>query len=215
MRRLFVCAAFYSFAATAFAQFGDALPSEPLVQPSPFEILITPEPAEAPALPASTETADEFSSEDASEIAANAEVEVSSFGSAADIETSSFVQKITQEGRDLETGQLLSGDRVRISVRCRNKGSSRLRNITITQPIPDSVTYIQTPVPETRASANTDISYSVDQGRSFSVLGSLKVHQADSTRLATAADVNSIRWVRGLPLRPAQTVVFSFQAIIK
>lgn len=130
----------------------------------------------------------------------------------ADIETTSSVQKVAENGRRLSSGQLASGDTVLISIRCKNKGSL-LRHIVITQPIPDAVLYTDDQV-VAKIPPDTTVLYSIDRGRSFSTLDRLTVRQPQA-RPATPADVTHIRWVHDAPLRSDRNIIFAFQAVVR
>lgn len=130
--------------------------------------------------------------------------------------TEAFAQKITKDGSMLDHGAIASGDRVQIGVRVRNAGGRTLRHTIVTQPLPESLVYLGVRPISNRNNAQTTALFSVDQGRFFATLDRLKIKREDGVEYpASPADVSHIRWVLGYKLRPRQSTLLSFQAIVR
>lgn len=130
--------------------------------------------------------------------------------------TEAFAQKITADGRLLDQSALASGDLVQIGVRVRNEGKHTLKHAIVTQPLPESLVYVDSRPTGNRNASQLTAFYSVDQGRFFSTLDLLKIKREDGVEYpASPADVSHIRWILDYPLRPRQSTLLSFQAIVR
>jgi len=107
-----------------------------------------------------------------------------------------------------EPGVVTPGDRLVVLLSYRNNGAEPATGFTLTNPIPGSVAF-----------AGTDDSgavLSVDGGKSWGPLASLKVVAADGTsRPAVAADVTHIRWSLGRPIPAGSVGELSFRGVVE
>ena len=107
-----------------------------------------------------------------------------------------------------EPGVVTPGDRLVFVLSYRNAGAQPATGFTLTDPIPPSVAF-----------AGTDEAgsvVSVDGGKSWGALASLKVAQADgSSRPAVAADVTHIRWSFARPIAAGGGGELSFRGVVK
>ncbi len=107
-----------------------------------------------------------------------------------------------------EPGVVTPGDRLVFVLGYRNSGSAPATGFTLTNPIPPSV-----------ACAGSDDAravVSVDGGKSWGALASLKVVQPDGTsRPAVAADVTHIRWSFDRPIAAGSGGELSFRGIVE
>lgn len=107
-----------------------------------------------------------------------------------------------------EPGVVTPGDRLVFVLGYRNRGSEPATGFTLTNPIPPSV--------EFTGSDDGSALVSVDGGRSWGPLASLKVVQADgSSRPAVPADVTHIRWSFDRPIAPGSVGELSFRGVVE
>lgn len=93
-----------------------------------------------------------------------------------------------------------------------NNGSKPAGNIAITNPVPQNTTYVG-------ASAfgdNTDVTFSIDGGKTYGAADKLRVKTAEGReRAALPTDYTHIRWTYRGDLAPAKTGTAGFRAVIK
>lgn len=107
-----------------------------------------------------------------------------------------------------EPGVVTPGDRLVFVLGYRNGGAEPATGFTLTNPIPPSVAFT--------GSDDAIAVVSVDGGKSWGPLASLKVIQADgSSRPAVAADVTHIRWSFGRPIAPGSGGELSFRGVVE
>ena len=107
-----------------------------------------------------------------------------------------------------EPGVVTPGDRLVFVLGYRNGGAQPATGFTLTNPIPPSVAFT--------GSDDSSAVVSVDGGKSWGLLSSLKVVQADGTsRPAVAADVTHIRWSFGRPIAAGTGGELSFRGTVE
>jgi uncharacterized repeat protein (TIGR01451 family) len=107
-----------------------------------------------------------------------------------------------------EPGVVTPGDKLAFVLSYRNSGSQPATGFTLTNPIPPSVAFTGTD--------DASASVSVDGGKSWGALASLKVVAADGTsRPAVAADVTHIRWSFGRPIAAGSGGELSFRGVVE
>ncbi|HEU0098837.1 MAG TPA: hypothetical protein VFQ67_08680 [Allosphingosinicella sp.] len=107
-----------------------------------------------------------------------------------------------------EPGVVTPGDRLAFVLSYRNSGAQPATGFTLTNPIPPSVAFAGTD--------DSSASVSVDGGKSWGTLASLKVVNADGTsRPAVAADVTHIRWSLGRPIAAGGGGELSFRGVVE
>ena len=127
-----------------------------------------------------------------------------------------FAQRLDQDGHIVDQTLLTTGDRVEIGVQVRNEGKRTVRRMIVTQPLPGSLVYIEDPPSVQKNRKRMTLLYSVDQGRFFSTLDQLTIEREDGVEYpASPADVSHIRWVLEYPLKPRQTALLSFRAVVR
>jgi uncharacterized repeat protein (TIGR01451 family) len=93
-----------------------------------------------------------------------------------------------------------------------NNGAKPAGNVAVTNPVPADTTYVA----GSAVGDNTDVTYSVDGGKTYQPADKLRVRTADGKeRAATAADYTHIRWAYRGELAPGKTGTASFRAVIK
>jgi uncharacterized repeat protein (TIGR01451 family) len=107
-----------------------------------------------------------------------------------------------------EPGVVTPGDRLVFVLGYRNGGAQPATGFTLTNPIPPSVAFT--------GSEDSTAVVSVDGGKSWGALASLKVVAADGTsRPAVAADVTHIRWSFARPIAAGTGGELSFRGIVE
>jgi uncharacterized repeat protein (TIGR01451 family) len=107
-----------------------------------------------------------------------------------------------------EPGVVTPGDRLVFVLSYRNGGAEPATGFTLTNPIPPSVAFT--------GSDDASAVVSVDGGKSWGPLGSLKVANPDgSSRSAVAADVTHIRWSLRQPITAGSGGELSFRGVVE
>lgn len=100
------------------------------------------------------------------------------------------------------------GDRLVFQLSYRNAGAAPATGFEVTNPIPDAVAF--------SAVEGEGALVSVDGGKSWGALASLKIRQPDgTTRAATAADVSHVRWTFSQPIPAGNGGTLSFRGVVK
>jgi uncharacterized repeat protein (TIGR01451 family) len=108
--------------------------------------------------------------------------------------------------------KVLPGDLIVYTIRYENRGTEAATSIAIRNPIPKQMRYRE----GSAAGENSEISYSVDSGKTFGKASQLIVVNDDgSTRPAVAEDYNVILWTLRDPVAPGQNGYASYQAQLK
>lgn len=103
---------------------------------------------------------------------------------------------------------VVPGDQLRFYVRYANRGAQPATNFEINNPLPAQVSYV--------GNATGGGLVSVDGGRTFGALTTLKLRAADGTeRPATPADVTHVRWRLASPIAPGGTGELSFDGAVR
>jgi uncharacterized repeat protein (TIGR01451 family) len=108
--------------------------------------------------------------------------------------------------------RVVSGDWVIYTLEVRNTAATTVRAPTVTYPVPEHMSYVA----ESAVGPATEISYSLDGGRSFDAAENLKVQDAGGQlRPATAADYTHIRWQLKNSLKANSVAFVRFRARVK
>lgn len=109
--------------------------------------------------------------------------------------------KATVDGKQEVTWQELEdsaavapGDILRYTIVGKNTGENSAQNLAVTQPIPDQMTYR---LDSATSQSQAEITYSIDQGKTFEAAPKIKVTQKDGTvieRPAPPEAYTHIRW---------------------
>ena len=103
---------------------------------------------------------------------------------------------------------VMPGDSLVFIVKYKNAGSTTANNFVVTNPLPTAVTFDGT-------SDGLEV-VSVDGGRSWGILGSLKVKKPDgSTRPAQRSDVTHLKWNLNQPLTAGAEGKLIFRGVVK
>ncbi len=107
------------------------------------------------------------------------------------------------------------GDRLRYTVTGHNAGKSGAKNLTITQPIPQQMSYV---LGSATHDDRAEIIYSIDNGKSFVTNPTVQVTLADgtvATRPAPAEAYTHVRWQFTNAVNPDATVQANYQAKVR
>jgi len=108
--------------------------------------------------------------------------------------------------------KVVPGDTVIYTVTFSNTGSEPAENVVITNPVPRYMEYVD----GTAFGPGTEISFSIDGGKSWGAPGELVVTALDgSDRPAQAADYTDIRWILGNELQPGAQGFARFRTRLK
>ena len=100
------------------------------------------------------------------------------------------------------------GDRLVFVLSYRNAGAEPATGFTVTNPIPQAVSFA--------GGEDSTAVVSVDGGKSWGRLAALKVAQPDGTsRAAEAGDVTHIRWSFSQPIAASASGRLSFRGVVK
>jgi uncharacterized repeat protein (TIGR01451 family) len=103
---------------------------------------------------------------------------------------------------------VVPGERLIFIVTYKNQGTSPADNFVVTNPIPNSVTFV--------ASETPGADYSVDGGKSWGKLAALKVKGTNGAlRPAQPADVTAIRWVLAKAIPAGAGGSMSFRGVVR
>ena len=112
--------------------------------------------------------------------------------------------KVTLE----EPKKVVPGDRLLFTIHYANSTAKPAENFVVTNPIPAEVSFAGNESPGAEVS--------VDGGKSFGALASLKVADADGkSRAAAAADVTHVRWSFAKAIPASASGDLKFNAIVK
>lgn len=114
-----------------------------------------------------------------------------------------------KETRRVEPSLVVPGDEVIYTVRYRNEAAQAADNVVITNPIPEHMTYSDS----SARGGDTQITYSIDGGKSFDAPERLRVPDGKGgLRPATAADYTHIRWGFKSPVPAGAEGAVSYRA---
>jgi uncharacterized repeat protein (TIGR01451 family) len=122
------------------------------------------------------------------------------------------IAEVESGGRLQPADRVVSGDTVIYTLQVRNTGTSTLPPPTVTYPLPAHMAYVA----DSAVGPGTEVSYSVDGGRSFDKPENLTIENASGeSRPALDADYTDIRWQLKNPLKGHSVAFVRFRAIVK
>ena len=114
--------------------------------------------------------------------------------------------------REVPAGKVVPGDELLYTIFFRNTGKQSASSIVISDPVPEHTRYKD----GSAFGAGTDITFSIDGGKSFAQPGQLIVKESNGkTRKAVATDYTNIRWVFRPQLAPGKQGSVQFRVILK
>jgi uncharacterized repeat protein (TIGR01451 family) len=125
-------------------------------------------------------------------------------------------QSSQSQGREttklIPADRVVSGDTVIYTLEARNTAPTSVPRPVVTYAIPEHMTY----VPESAVGPGTEVTYSVDAGRSFDAPENLRIQEpGGQLRAATAADYTHIRWQLKNALKGNSVAFVRFRARMK
>lgn len=106
---------------------------------------------------------------------------------------------------------VIPGEVIRYRLDYTNDDELPASDLVLTMPVPNVVTFIE-------GSANgmaESVTYSIDNGETFSTRGELTISDESGSRSATADDVTHIRWVIKGPVNAGESGMLSFKGVLK
>ena len=129
----------------------------------------------------------------------------------AEVEQSSQAQG-RETTRLIPADRVVSGDTVIYTLEVRNTALTSVPRPVVTFAIPEHMTY----TPDSAVGPGTEVSYSVDAGRSFDAPENLRIQEpGGQPRAATAADYTHIRWQLKNALKGNSVAFVRFRAMAK
>ena len=130
------------------------------------------------------------------------------------LDSSVFVERIipAANGKSrtvLEEPKIVTpGDRLVFILQYRNTGTQSAKDFVVTNPMPAPVAY--------QGTSDTVAQVSVDGGKTFASLASLRVREVDgTTRAARPEDVTHVRWALREPIAAGAQGKLSFRGIVR
>ena len=125
-------------------------------------------------------------------------------------------QSSQSQGREttklMPADRVVSGDTVIYTLEVRNTAPTSVPRPVVTYAVPEHMTYM----PESAVGPGTEVTYSVDAGRSFDAPENLRIQEPGGhLRAATAADYTHIRWQLKNALKGNSVAFVRFRARMK
>jgi len=114
--------------------------------------------------------------------------------------------------QEAQLAKVVPGSIVIFSVRYKNTGKDPASNVTVMNPVPENMVYVD----KSAEGKGARIDYSIDGGKTYGAPEKLTVRDSQGkVRPALAKDYTHIRWVLAAPLAPGGTGSVSFRAQLK
>ena len=107
--------------------------------------------------------------------------------------------------------KLVPGERVGYQIEAINKGTEPAADIVIANPIPEHTVYVQ----DSAKGLNTQIEFSVDNGKTFALPAQLFIEKDGKSVQAQAADYTQVRWKLNQPLAAGASSTVQYIVKIK
>jgi len=133
--------------------------------------------------------------------------------------TNEVFQEVTTTGADgkktvkrVSATTVVPGTEVIYVVTYKNVGAQPADNVVITNPVPKQLALRS----ESTAATGTRVEYSVDGGKTYGALATLRATGSDGKpRAAQAADVTHVRWKLARAVKPGEQGSVSLRAVLK
>lgn len=103
------------------------------------------------------------------------------------------------------------GDEVRYRLAYANQGAEAAENVRLVMPVPTQVKLIE----GSAQTSDADVTYSVDDGKTFARRGNLTVSIDGIERPATAEEITHIRWTFSQAIPAGQTGDLSYRGVLQ
>jgi len=134
-----------------------------------------------------------------------------------ELKTESFkdVEKTGADGKKVVVRQAITkavpGEEIIYVITYHNDSAAAVDDVKVDNPVPKGLVYKV----GSAEGAGTRIEFSVDGGKHFGALDTLKVSAADgSTHIAQGADVTNVRWTLTTPLKAGASGAVSYRALL-
>jgi len=117
-----------------------------------------------------------------------------------------------EQTRLVDAARVLPGGEVIFTVTYTNIGGEPAETVTITNPVPEHMDYVD----GSAAGNNASVTFSVDGGQNFGAPQNLAVTDAQGTqRPAIADDYTHVRWIVGSNVAPGASGTVQFTAVVE
>ncbi len=103
------------------------------------------------------------------------------------------------------------GGEIVYTVKFENAGDKPANDVVVTNPVPEHMRYVA----NSAGGPGTEVTYSVDGGKSFAAPDRLNVRGPEGERVATADDYTHLRFRLLNPLPPGSVAYARFRAVVK
>ncbi len=107
--------------------------------------------------------------------------------------------------------EVAPGDEVRYVLAYANQGDEAATNVRLEMPVPAEINLIEGSI----EAANANVSYSIDDGASFSTRGDLTITANGQNRAATAEEITHIRWSFAQAIAPGDSGTISYRGVLQ
>jgi len=130
----------------------------------------------------------------------------------AEIEVTEIDKQGKKVVRRTAATSVVPGTEVIYTITAKNTGAEPADNIVVTNPVPKETVYVD----DSAFGAGTNITFSVDGGKSYAKAEKLTVKdKAGKSRAATAKDYTHVRWTFQFNLQPGQEAPVWYRARVK
>lgn len=114
-----------------------------------------------------------------------------------------------KEIQRVPAAKVVPGDVVIYTIYYTNNGADSAENFVITNPVPEHMAYLA----KSAGGENTEITFSVDGGKSYGVPADLTISDSEGNQKAAGpSDYTHIRWMLDQPVAPGETGYVFFKA---
>jgi uncharacterized repeat protein (TIGR01451 family) len=129
----------------------------------------------------------------------------------AEMETTVVAADGSKQTRLVPATLVAPGGEVIYTVKFENVGTQPASDLVVTNPVPEHTRL----VPHGAGGPGTEVTFSIDGGRSFGVPANLVVRGEDGERAATPDDYTHVRFRLVNPLPPGQVAFARFRTVVK
>ena len=124
--------------------------------------------------------------------------------------------KVEENGKQIEktvkADKIIPGQTIQYITVYENTGDKAVDGVNVINPIPTQLIYAMS----TAWGENSDVSHSIDGGKAWGTLASLKKKDKDGKPVAvTASDITHIRWRNKGALKPGEKRMVGFQVTLR
>lgn len=122
---------------------------------------------------------------------------------------------VDENGQEFVTyalaNEVAPGDQVRYTINYTNSGDESASNVKLDMPVPAEVDFIEGSAEASMA----EITYSADNGETFTSRGTLTVTEAGEPQAATAKDITHVRWTFTGDIAPGEAGSISYSGVLQ